>query len=150
MAKFFYSMQNILELKLKMEDQAKNDYAVVKAHLDEEIHKLNAIFEQKAEYESKLKNQVSDRLIIVDIIQSGHAIKALEYKIEDQKRAVTNAERRVNLAKAKMQEAMIERKTQEKLKENAFELFKQELVEVENKENDELVSFKYNKSGKGV
>ena len=42
--------------------------------------------------------------------------------------------------------AMVERKTQEKLKENAFEIFKKELIEVENKENDELVSFKYNKS----
>ncbi|MDO5293997.1 MAG: flagellar export protein FliJ [bacterium] len=150
MAKFFYSMQNILELKLKMEDQAKNDYAVVQAQLDEEMVKLEAIFHKKSEYENKLKGQVSNRLIIVDIMQCSHAIKTLEYKIEEQKKAVTNAQRRVDLAKAKMQEAMIERKTQEKLKENAFELFKRELIEVENKENDELVSFKYNKSGKGV
>ena len=41
---------------------------------------------------------------------------------------------------------MIERKTYEILKEKAFEQFKRELEEVEQKEIDELVSFKFNSS----
>lgn len=40
---------------------------------------------------------------------------------------------------------MIERKTHEKLKENAFEEFKEELKGQEKKEVDELVSFKFKK-----
>ena len=39
---------------------------------------------------------------------------------------------------------MIERKTYEKLKENAFEDFKKEIEVAEQKEIDELVSFKFN------
>jgi flagellar FliJ protein len=39
---------------------------------------------------------------------------------------------------------MIERKTHEKLREKAFEQFKEELKQVESKEIDELVSFTYN------
>ena len=39
---------------------------------------------------------------------------------------------------------MLERKTHEKLKENAKEVFFMELASGERKEVDELVSFKYN------
>lgn len=39
---------------------------------------------------------------------------------------------------------MMERKTHEKLKERAFEKFKEELKAEESKEIDQLVSFTYN------
>ena len=41
---------------------------------------------------------------------------------------------------------MVERKTQEKLREKAFEEFKQELAYAEGKEIDELVSYTYHKN----
>ena len=44
-------------------------------------------------------------------------------------------------------EAMVERKTHEKLKEKAFEEFKQELLHEESKEIDELVSYTYHDNG---
>ena len=40
MAKFIYRMQNILDLKEKLETQARNDYAVAQAELNEEEEKL--------------------------------------------------------------------------------------------------------------
>ena len=40
---------------------------------------------------------------------------------------------------------MVDRKTQEILKDKAFEEFKRELEVAESKEVDEVVSFKYNK-----
>ena len=40
---------------------------------------------------------------------------------------------------------MVDRKTQEILKDKAFEEFKRELEAAESKEVDEVVSFKYNK-----
>ena len=89
---------------------------------------------------------MNNRLVIADIRQSTHAIKTLEFKQEEQQVMVLRAKKNVDIARGKMNLAMVERKTQEKLKENAFEIFKKELIEVENKENDELVSFKYNKS----
>ena len=146
MAKFIYRMQNILELKEKLEEQAKNEYSIAKARVEEECEKLDAITRTKEEYECRLRNQMNNRLVIADIRQSTHAIKTLEFKQEEQQVMVLRAKKNVDIARGKMNLAMVERKTQEKLKENAFELFKKELIEVENKENDELVSFKYNKS----
>lgn len=150
MAKFIYRMQNILELKEKLEEQAKNEYVSAKANVEEEKNKLEAIALKKTEYESRLTRQVNDRLIITDIMQSRQAIKTLEVKREEQMVALIRAQKKAEIAQAQMNTAMVERKIQDKLKENSFERFKKELVEVENKENDELVSFKYNNSGKEV
>jgi flagellar FliJ protein len=58
--------------------------------------------------------------------------------------AVHKAELELNDARQKLNEVMVERKTHEKLREKAFEKFKQELKDSESKEIDELVSFTYN------
>jgi flagellar FliJ protein len=49
------------------------------------------------------------------------------------------------LARQKLNQVMIERKTHEKLKEKAFEEYKKQLDDYEKKEIDELISYSYNK-----
>ena len=53
------------------------------------------------------------------------------------------AEKSVELARKRLQAVMVERKSHEKLREKAFEQFKQELAVEEAKEIDQLVSFTY-------
>lgn len=146
MAKFIYKLQNILNVKSKIEEQAKNDYAIMKIALDEEIDKLNVLIKRKGSYEDKLRGEVEHVLNIRDINFCREAIQTLEYYIEEQKRKVKLAENRLERARIKMNEAMIDRKTHEKLKEHAFDDFVREVNQVEGKETDELVSFKYNNS----
>ena len=55
------------------------------------------------------------------------------------------AEKNVELARSKLNQVMIERKTYEKLREKAFEEFKQEVAYEENRMVDELVSYNYHK-----
>ena len=150
MAKFQYKMQNILNLKQKMEDMAKNQYAVAKSVVDSETEKLSMLHQKKENYELKLRGQMNNRLVVVDLIHTQQAVKTVESHIETQKQVVQRANTRLEIARSKMNEAMIERKTHEKLKENAFLQFKCELVQMENKEVDELVSYKYNKSSEDV
>ena len=144
MAKFIYKLQNILNVKSKIEEQAKNEYAIAKLYLDEEIDKLNSLVARKAIYEEKLRNQVEHVLNIKEINLCSQAIKTLEYHVEEQEHNVKLAENKLERARVKMNEAMIDRKTHEKLKENAFDEFLKELTHEENKETDELVSYKYN------
>ena len=56
---------------------------------------------------------------------------------------VANQQRAVEKAGEKLDNAMKERKTYEKLKENAFEECKAEINAEEQKEINELVSFKF-------
>ena len=62
---------------------------------------------------------------------------------------IKNAEKNVQIARKKLQDVMVERKTHEVLKQKAFEEFLQELSQEEKKEIDELVSYQYNKNEEG-
>ncbi len=144
MAKFVYKLQNILNVKNKLEEQAKNEYAIAKNVLDEEQEKLTVLKNRKNSYETKLRSEVESRLNIREINLCRQAIKTMEYHIEDQQKNVNMAIKKLERARIRMNEAMIERKTHEKLKENAFDEFVKDISRQENKETDELVSYKYN------
>lgn len=143
MAKFVYRMQNILNIKYKLETQAKSAYGEAKANLDREEEVLNQLYGRKSSYEEKLRNSMGDSLNILQIKQLENAVETMKYKIKVQLIAVKNARQKLELARQKLSEAMIERKTHEKLRENAFEEFKLEINSQEIKEIDELTSFKY-------
>ena len=59
---------------------------------------------------------------------------------------VHKAQRVLDDARNHLTQVMQERKTQEKLKEKAFDRFKEELAKEEKKEIDELVSYSFQKN----
>ena len=146
MAKFFYKMQNILDIKLKLETQAKNEFAIANRELAEEEDKLNKLMERRTGYEMKLKEAYQQTLNIPYITETANAVEIMKYQINMQKINVMQAEKKVETARQKLQEAVQERKTHEKLKENAFEVFMQEVAAAESKEIDELVSYRHGQS----
>lgn len=143
MAKFTYRMQNILDIKMKMENQAKIAYGMANAKLSEEQEKLQAILIQRAGYERKAKELVSGTLLIQDIRECRRAIDTMKSRQRSQLMNVHAAEKNVELARERLNEVMVERKTHEKLREKAFEAFKLEIQRAESKEIDELVSYNY-------
>lgn len=147
MAKFRYRMQNILDIKEKMENQAKTAYGMANAKLATEQQKLQDILIRRAGYESKARELVSGNLNVLEICECRKAIDVMKSKQRSQMMNVHAAERNVELARKQLNEAMVERKTHEKLKEKAFEEFKQELLHEESKEIDELVSYTYHDNG---
>ena len=72
-----------------------------------------------------------------------NSVENMKYNMNLQRMVIRKQEERVEEARRKMDEAMKERKTYEKLKEKAFEQFLKELDAAERKEIDELVSFRY-------
>lgn len=136
-------MQNILDIKLKLEDQAKTAYGNAVARLEQEEKILQKIEDRKMGYENQLSKLMSAALEVCEILRIENAIEIMNYKAEEQKIEVMSAERAVEKAREKLQEAMVERKIQEKLREKAFENFKLEINAQERKEVDELVSYKY-------
>lgn len=145
MAKFLYRMQSILDIKMKLETQAKQELSNAQAALEEENRKLNALLERKKGYEQKAKELLSDHLCVQDIMDNKNAILKMDEYINIQKKNVFLANEKLGKAKEKMKEAMQERKIQEKLKENAFEVFLEEEKKNESKEVDELTSYTYGK-----
>ncbi len=143
MSKFIYRMQNILNLKYKLEDQAKMEFAEARRRLTEEEEKLEMLFRRKAEYEEEGRRLREDTLEVLDILGNRNAILQMEEFIELQKLEVEKAEEALEVKRQKLQEVMQERKIHEKLREKAFEAFMKEENAKESKEIDELVSYTY-------
>ena len=143
MAKFIYRMQNILDIKLKMEDQAKASFAEANKELLNEEEKLEGLIRRREEYELEGQRLRLETLDVIKLKDNSRALQVMKDMIKAQEMVVSIARDKVELARRKLQVAMQERKTQEKLKENAFEEFNHELGSEESKEVDELVSYRF-------
>ena len=147
MAKFIFKMESILSVKTKLEDQAKAEYGIETMKLREEEHKLTLLENRKSGFEQQLFEAVSDRLVILSIKRLEDSVENLNYNIKLQIIVIRKQEERVAQARAKLDNAMKERKIYEKLKEKAFEEFKAEVNAQEQKEIDQLVSFRFRSAG---
>lgn len=145
MARFNYRMQSILDIKKKLENQAKQELANAQAALDEENRKLESLKERKEGYERKAEQLLCDTLSVREIMENKNAILKMDEYIVSQKKQVLMAKENLIVAQHRMKEAMQERKIQEKLKENAFEVFLEDEKKSESKEVDELTSYTYGK-----
>lgn len=143
MAKFVYRMQNILDIKNKLETQARNSYAVARMKLTQEEEKLNSLFAQKKSYEEAYRKQLSGNIDIRQINICKNAIELSKNMIKKQLVEVKVASKNLEAAQIRLGEVMKERKIQEKLREKAFDEFLRELSEQEKKEIDELVNFRF-------
>ena len=146
MAKFRYRMQNILDIKYKLEEQAKQHYMEVRRKLNEAEMLLDSLKDRKEAYFKTYRKLVSEKLDILEIENCKEAILIMDEYIADQSEVVAAIEKELEQAEIAMKEAMKERKIHEKLKENQFETFLQELNQEESKEIDQLVSYQYNKN----
>ena len=145
MSKFIYRMQNILNIKYKLEDQAKTEYMLANQILREEEEKLQKLKDRKIGYEEEVRKLLQKNLQVERIKENQEAIVRMGEFIIEQMACVKEAQYQVDLKAEKWTELRKERKAQEKLKEKAFENFLQEENARESKEIDELVSFNYGK-----
>lgn len=143
MGYFRFSMQNILNMKEKLEDQAKNEYAQANARLLREQEKLDHIIRRREEAKADLKRVLCETLSVVEIRKREHAVEVLKFYEMQQLLVVKKCEKEVEVAREKLSEAMKERKIFEKLREKAFEQFLLEENRREQKEVDELMSYKH-------
>ena len=143
MARFRYRMQNILNVKEKLETQAKNEFAIAAAKEREEEEKLNALKARRDGYEAKLKSLVEATLDVTSIKEAEDDLEVIKYHVRMQELNLAAARQELEVARQKLTAAMQDRKTHERLKEKQFEQFKAEEAAKESKEIDELVSYRF-------
>ena len=74
MAKFIYRMQNILNIKLRLETQAKTEYAENAARLAAEEEKMHHLASRRQQYENEAKQSAMNRVNIASIKQSNESM----------------------------------------------------------------------------
>ncbi len=143
MARFIYRMQSILDIKEKLEEQARMEFATAKVRLNEEEEKLQILKERKLSYEEQGRELQKSGLNVREIIENRNAIERMKELIERQIQMVKLAQIQADEAAERLKVAMQESKTHIKLKEKAFTEFLQEENKREAKEVDELTSYTY-------
>ncbi len=143
MARFIYRMQSILDIKEKLEEQARMEFATAKVRLNEEEEKLQILKERKLSYEEQGRELQKNGLNVREIIENRNAIERMKELIERQIQMVKLAQIQADEAAERLKVAMQESKTHIKLKEKAFTEFLQEENKREAKEVDELTSYTY-------
>lgn len=143
MARFRYRMQNILNVKTKLETQARNEFAEANMVLRAEEDKLEELVKRRADYEESLKRLYEGPLNVREINDTSQAIETIKYMEKVQMVAIKNAELQVEKKREAMSEAVKDVKMHEKLKEKQFDEFRAEEAAKESKEIDELVSYRF-------
>ena len=147
MAKFVYSMQNILDMKEKLERQEKNDYSRANVRLLEAQDELERLKDRQIEQEEKLRQNLKESMQVLQIKEAENGVEVIKMYVKQQMLRVKQRERELEEARTRLALAMRERKTFEKLREKAFQQFMEEENKKEQKEVDELVSYRYGVKG---
>ena len=141
MAKFRYKMQSILDVKEKLENKAKQDFAQANARLDAERLKLVELQKRRSDYMEEGLQLRLEKIDIRKIRENKMAVLKMDEYIKNQMVQINLASREVEKARNTLQTLMQERKAHEKLKENAFEEFMKEEQAQESKEIDQLTTY---------
>lgn len=143
MAVFRFSMQNILNMKEKLEEQEKNNFAQANRRLLEAQEELEKLKRRLLQKELELRETVYQLMDVQEVRTQENAVEIVKMYVRQQQLVVVQREKEVEVARQRLQEAMKERKTFEKLREKAFEAFVAEENRREQKEVDELVSYRH-------
>lgn len=144
MAKFVYRMENVLKLKEQIENQRQMEFIAAQNKVYEEEEKMKELVNRYRQYLNEQKEMATSKINVVKLRQLGEGIEVTKDLIKAAAVQVKVAKKNMEVSQNRLAEAVKERKIQEKLKEKAFESFKQELNKEEMKEIDEVISFNYN------
>ncbi|MBP5194909.1 MAG: flagellar export protein FliJ [Lachnospiraceae bacterium] len=143
MAKFNYRLQNILNLMVNFEEQAKQNFAERRRILSDEEERLENLTTEQERLEKYARELRTGDIDIKKIIENKYEQKYVEDEIKKQKVKVNVARKNLEAARVRMEDAVKERKIHEKLRENAFEYFMEEESAKELMEIDGLTSYVY-------
>ncbi|MBQ7724975.1 MAG: flagellar FliJ family protein [Lachnospiraceae bacterium] len=143
MARFKFRMQNILNLKQKLETQAEMRFAEQKKVLNEAIAAKEELLRKRESLGEEALRLRSDALDILEIQNNELSIRLCEEDIILAEQRIKREEATLEMRRKELESIMKERKAQEKLREHAFQQFLKDEAAAESKAIDELTSYSY-------
>ena len=93
MAKFLYSMQNVLDIKERLETQAKTEYAEMNNRLFIEEETMKRLGKRLDSYENLARSSASERLDIMEMRRCNEAIDIIKNQMTQQAVRIRIAQR---------------------------------------------------------
>ena len=145
MAKFIFNMQGLLNIKEKLEEQAKTEYGKALNKLEEEKNALLSLKNKKEQNILIFRENIKIGVKPNYINTINKYISFIDVKIEEQIKKVDIAREFAEEKRQDLLKAMKERKVLEALKEKEKENYFKEEIKKEQKIIDEIVSYRYSK-----
>ena len=147
MARFRFRLQNILNIKLKMETQARQEFANARKALDREEEHL-AMLQRRGEEIQREGVELRSGVLVFHAIRDNETGRMLnEQRIREQQIVIKRARAVLEKARQNLEDAIKERKIYERLRERAFDEFMVEENRAESKVIDELTTYTYGQKG---
>jgi len=148
MARFIFKLQSVLDLRKQKEDSVKNELAAAMRKLQAEERKLSEL-ENKQDDTVREFNEKTRKTTVHELVEFNEYLSVLNSRIRTQKENVNIAAQYVDKVREELVKAMKDRKILEKLKDRQYEEFLLDQKKLEQKTNDEIVSYNYSDSDTG-
>jgi len=149
MAKFIFKLEAVLNVKRQQEENIKNELGKAIQRLEAEKQKLERLERNREEIIDEFNNKAK-KTTVHKLIEFNAYLSLLKSKISRQKERVNKAAMDVDKIREELVKAVQERKILEKLKEKKYDEYLIEQKKLEQKTNDEIVSYKHKESSSGV
>lgn len=143
MAKFKYSMENILRIKERIEEQKRMVLGQAMVDYQKAVDDETTIDNKLQIYLSEFYGNQRKRTNASALKLMSGQVSWYEDQLKAQKRLVAKALEVVEIKRTELRKALEERKVQEKLKEHAFEQYQEEEKLKEQQILDEIVGYRY-------
>lgn len=148
MAKFVFKFQTMLNIKEKLKDQKQIEFGKAIQALEEEKNKKTFLENSLQESVDGLKECVQTKVSPRLVFEYNAYIKKIKDDIINQDKNIIKAEEIVEEVRTQLQEALMEIKKYEKLKEKDLQNYIEEEKQKENSFIDEIVTYKYTNKDK--
>ena len=141
---FRFKLQRVLDLKLKQEDEKKNQIATLMQAIKTKEDELEALISEKKQKEFSLNDNRKRGISILEIRNINQYLLFLDKKINTLRFEISSLESNLNQKRLEYLELQKERKTFEKLKEEDYEKYLYNEKKEEEKMIDQIVTFNKN------
>jgi len=141
---FRFKLQRVLDLKLKQEDEKKNQIATLMKAIKNKEDELEALISEKKQKEFSLNDNRKRGISILEIRNINQYLLFLDKKINTLRFEISSLESNLNQKRQEYLELQKERKTFEKLKEKDYEKYLYNEKKEEEKMIDQIVTFNKN------
>ena len=141
---FRFKLQRVLDLKLKQEDEKKNQIATLMQAIKTKEDELEALISEKKQKEFSLNDNRKRGISILEIRNINQYLLFLDKKINTLRFEISSLESNLNQKRLEYLELQKETKTFEKLKEKDYEKYLYNEKKEEEKMIDQIVTFNKN------
>ncbi len=141
---FKFKLQRVLDLKLKQENEKKNQISTLMQAIKEKEEELENFKNEKRQKELSLNENRKKGISILEIRNISHYLLFVEKKMNIVRLEISSLETNLNQKRLECLELQKERKTFEKLKEKEYEKYLYNEKKEEEKTIDQIVTFKKN------